>query len=93
MPPPLKPRPGLRGIGVIKQGGSGAPEMASGMEEIEDSYGTVGKASAIDAPKARSTVTQPNDLRGGCKGLLGGFQLKLGNELVNIAQYRDQSTV
>ena len=63
------------------------------MEEIEHRDRRVGKTSAIDAPQAGSPITEPNHFRGGLPGLLSGFQLEVGNELVNIAQYGDQSTV
>ena len=67
--------------------------MTSGMEEIEHRDSRVGKTSAIDAPQAGSPITEPNHFWGGLPGLLGGFQLEVGDKLVDIAQYGDQSTV
>jgi hypothetical protein len=93
MPPTSKPSHGLRRRFSLKESICGAPEMACGMKEIQNGHSTMGKASTIDPPEAPTTVTEPNDLGSRFKGLASGFELKPGDEVVNIAQYRHQPAI
>jgi hypothetical protein len=93
MSPTSKPSHGLRRRFSLKESLGGAPEMACGVKEIQNGDRTMGKASTIDSPEATTTVTEPNDLWGRFKGLASGFEVKPGDEVVNIAQYRHQPAI
>ena len=93
MPPALEPSPGLGRAGVVEHRFGGSGQMSCGMEEIENGNGTVGKAGAIDSPKASSSITEPDNTWCILKCLLARFELEVGNELVDIAQNSNQPAV
>jgi hypothetical protein len=91
--PTGKPSHGLEGRLFFKESLGSPPEMACSVKEIQNGDRAMGKASTIDTPEAPSTITEPNDL--GCcfKGLASCFELKMRDEVINIAQYRHQPAI
>lgn len=90
MSPSAKPALGLTRLQSAKEGVSRPSQMASSMEEIQYSDGS-GKTGAVDPPKPRSAVAEPDDKRSGIHPLAGGFELQGRDEIINGAQYCHQS--
>lgn len=89
MPPLLEPLPLSRLM--VEQSGGRAPQMASGMVEIEDRHRAVGKALVVNPLETTPPITQPDDLRGRFHRLSLGFEGEHWDELLEIAQHGHHS--